>query len=207
MKAVSIKQPFASLIGLNIKPIENRTWKTHFRGKVYIHASGQYMNPDFLDEYINTERYLDMCKKLRALGVEERTAEYLKKQPLSAIIGEVEIIDCVVNHPSIWADKTEVIGKTIDGEILYAGKPIYNWVLANPVLYDKPILNVKGKLSFWEFDIDIVECIGCSQKFNYEEMKQDDSEENFCTECWEVLSPIMAQEAKECKESESNEIC
>ena len=30
--------------------------------------------------------------------------------------------------------------------------PIYNWVLANPVLYEKPILNVKGKLSFWEFE-------------------------------------------------------
>ena len=30
-------------------------------------------------------------------------------------------------------------------------KPIWNWVLANPVLYDTPILNVKGKLSFWEF--------------------------------------------------------
>ena len=33
-------------------------------------------------------------------------------------------------------------------------KPIYNWVLANPVVYDKPILNVKGKLSFWEFNPD-----------------------------------------------------
>jgi hypothetical protein len=25
----------------------------------------------------------------------------------SAIIGEFEIIDCVINHPSIWAEKTE----------------------------------------------------------------------------------------------------
>ena len=34
----------------------------------------------------------------------------------------------------------------------YKDKPIYNWVLANPILYKKPILNVKGKLSFWEFE-------------------------------------------------------
>lgn len=25
-------------------------------------------------------------------------------------------------------------------------------VLANPILYDKPIPNIKGKLSLWEFD-------------------------------------------------------
>lgn len=27
----------------------------------------------------------------------------------------------------------------------------YNWVLANPILFDKPILNVKGALSFWDY--------------------------------------------------------
>ena len=41
MKALSIKQPWASLIAHGIKDIENRTWRTHFRGKIYIHASGQ----------------------------------------------------------------------------------------------------------------------------------------------------------------------
>lgn len=40
MKALSIKQPWASLIAHGIKNIENRTWKTHFRGRIYIHASG-----------------------------------------------------------------------------------------------------------------------------------------------------------------------
>lgn len=39
MKALSIKQPFAALIVHGIKDIENRTWKTNYRGKIYIHAS------------------------------------------------------------------------------------------------------------------------------------------------------------------------
>ena len=26
-------------------------------------------------------------------------------------------------------------------------------VLANPILFDKPILNVKGKLGFWDYDL------------------------------------------------------
>ena len=32
MKALSIKQPWASLIAHGIKDIENRTWKTNFLG-------------------------------------------------------------------------------------------------------------------------------------------------------------------------------
>ena len=53
----------------------------------------------------------------------------------SAIIGSVEIIDCVINHPSIWAEKG-----------------VYNWLLANPILFKEPIENVRGKLSFWDYE-------------------------------------------------------
>ena len=38
MKAISIKQPWASLIAHGIKDIENRTWRTNYRGRVLIHA-------------------------------------------------------------------------------------------------------------------------------------------------------------------------
>ena len=140
MKALSIKQPWASLIANGIKDIENRTWKTHFRGRIYIHASVKsagntaYLLNKEQDNFFafNTENYKTFESNL----------------PYSAIIGEVDVIDCVINHPSIWAEKTYYFAHTkvpID-------KQIYNWVLANPVLYDKPILNVKGKLSFWDFE-------------------------------------------------------
>lgn len=39
MKVLSIKEPYASLIKNNIKKIETRSWKTNYRGKLYIHAS------------------------------------------------------------------------------------------------------------------------------------------------------------------------
>lgn len=157
MKALSIKNPMGILIALGVKDIENRTRKTHFRGKIYIHVSAKYMDSDFLDDYINSERFIDMSKKLHSLGVlekNERIAEFLKKQPTSAIIGEVEIVDCVINHDSIWADKSYYpanFNSLPFGEEDEEPSIIYNWVLANPVLYDKPILNVKGKLSFWEY--------------------------------------------------------
>lgn len=83
------------------------------------------------------------------------TADRLPNRPISAIIGEVDIIDCVVNHESVWAEKTPIVGKTLEGEPLIKTKPIYNWVLANPILYDPPIIDVKGRLNFWNY-IEIV---------------------------------------------------
>jgi hypothetical protein len=151
MKALSVKQPWASLICtprennplLGIKDIENRKWKTHFRGKIYIHASAQYVRTKIGWELLTYEQFKSLD--------EDTLLKHLDQSfPVSAIIGEVEIIDCVVNHHSIWAEKTagNYVG---DGVFVLSEKPIYNWVLANPVLYEKPILNVKGKLSFWEF--------------------------------------------------------
>ena len=76
-----------------------------------------------------------------------RYADIMSKYPTGAIIGEVDIIDCVLGHQSIWAEhKAIVLCKGMEVEA-----PVYNWVLANPVMYDHPIMNVKGALSFWEY--------------------------------------------------------
>lgn len=142
-KALSVKQPYAHLICKGIKDIENRTWRTYYRGRVYIHASAKSTNEPYMiftDEQIDVidNVIMDVCESY------EQT---------SAIIGHVDIVDCVINHSSIWAEKTP---KYLSGlnvklfEQMEGIKPIYNWVLANPVLFDKPILNVKGKLSFWD---------------------------------------------------------
>lgn len=39
MKALSIKQPWASLVATGIKNIECRTWKTNYRGEILICSS------------------------------------------------------------------------------------------------------------------------------------------------------------------------
>lgn len=139
MKALTIKQPWASLIAHGIKDIENRTWKTNFRGRIFIHASAKPAGSTL--NLLNQEQQRKWESHLYTL-------DRLPGYPESAIIGEVDIVDCVINHSSIWAEKTHYPVNPAEHPI----KPIFNWVLANPVLYDKPILNVKGKLSFWEFN-------------------------------------------------------
>ncbi|WP_289006101.1 ASCH domain-containing protein [uncultured Parabacteroides sp.] len=125
MKALSIKQPWASLIAHGIKDIENRTWRTNYRGCILIHASASYsknFKVDFTDEQMKLS-YSTIAKECM-----------LGNFPFGTIIGSVEVVDCVQNHPSIWAEKE-----------------VWNWVLANAVLYQTPIL-AKGKLSLWEFE-------------------------------------------------------
>lgn len=146
MKTISIKQPWSCLICHGVKDIENRTWQTKFRGRVLVHASAK---SDSRSHSINNIFTPEQWEKMRITGGSNLLWNMIKSNwELSAIIGSVEIVDCVQNHESIWAEKSFVdVNKKGDEKVI----EIYNWVLANPVLFAEPILNVKGKLSFWEY--------------------------------------------------------
>ena len=145
MKAITVKQPLASLIVEGIKLIENRTWKCpqkYIGKRVLIHASAKpvYGLPC---EVLTPVQYASVVSagKLDALIGEN-----------GAIIGSVEIVDCVINHPSIWAEKTNNETYWENGKnYIKKIKPIYNWVLANPIKFDEPI-PCKGALSFWNYN-------------------------------------------------------
>ena len=54
MKALTICQPYAEMILLGEKRVENRTWSTRFRGRFAIHAgkSREWMDPDDERPYV-----------------------------------------------------------------------------------------------------------------------------------------------------------
>ena len=153
MKAITIKQPWVSLIVHGIKDIENRSWACPWKyigHRVLIHASGkpvEMRNPNG----VFTKTQWD------SLPVEfQRKIICAEGIVNSAIIGSVEIIGCSINYPSKWAEKT-------DNSKGYYENPIYNWILANPILFSEPI-PAKGKLSFWDyesinFEDDICLCV------------------------------------------------
>ena len=156
MKTLSVKQPWAYLICAGIKDVENRTWKTKFKGRVLIHASGKPLaNGKCISHFLTDDQY-------RFVAFTTPTNQQLDTCFLdhcnSAIIGSVEIVDCVVNCTSVWAKKSiDCKDGCQDVENCPVGKCphlIYNWVLANPILFDEPILNVKGKLGFWNYEIN-----------------------------------------------------
>jgi len=145
MKTLSVKQPWAFLLCAGIKDIENRTWKTNYRGRVFIHASGQSWIWSKVINYL-TPKMKEVFENNKCTGT------WLRNLQKGAIIGSVEIVDCVINHPSIWAEKTD--GVLVGNKFFTKEetKPVYNWVIANPILFANPWLNIKGKLGLWEFE-------------------------------------------------------
>lgn len=92
MKALSIKQPWAWAIIHGGKDIENRLWKSDFRGRFLVHASKSF----------DMEGYQFMQENQRRLGIERLPQLSDKAFPMGGIIGSVEMIACCSYHGSPW---------------------------------------------------------------------------------------------------------
>lgn len=122
MKALTIKQPWAELIIAGLKDVENRSRRTHFRGRFAVHAGLQRADFEDLD--------LDgMPKRLRK-PVEQAWERHANP---GRVLGTVELVDCVQTSASPWA---------IDG--------YWHWLLADPKPYTRPV-PAKGQLGLWEW--------------------------------------------------------
>lgn len=105
MLALSIRQPWASLILKAGKDIENRCWPTKVRGRILIHAAkgmtrGEHKDAiAFAVDAIRTDpRNADAGRTvtLRELGF---AFDDLQR---GGIVGSVEIVDCVDKSDSPW---------------------------------------------------------------------------------------------------------
>lgn len=134
MKALSIMQPWASLIAFGVKLIENRSWRpSSMIGESFaIHASAK--------------RDMDAFADLRdgvLIDKDEWPFPYatVKDFPTGALLGTARIVTYVTNAYQI-AEYTKVEqGRWYTGEI--------GFVLADVRRID-PITDVKGALGFWQ---------------------------------------------------------
>jgi hypothetical protein len=94
--ALSIRQPWASLILLAGKNIENRKWKTRVRGPILIHAAKGMTRREYLDAM--DFAYTNNLGRIRHL-IDSFEPYNL---PLGGIIGSVNLTDCVYQSHSPW---------------------------------------------------------------------------------------------------------
>lgn len=159
MKCISVKNPLSYLICAGIKDVENRTWKTNHRGRLYIHSSGQGPFADLYEQ----DFPIKVRKALRDVETKENVAIIPespmkpllgkiydliiysnrlseKKEPLylsQAIVGHVDLVDIVKDSDSVFAEPGQ-----------------YHWKLQNAVLYKNPVLFVRGKLKIFDIDFE-----------------------------------------------------
>ena len=127
MKALTIKQPWATLIMQGDKRFEFRSWRTHYRGDLLIHA-GKGIDKEAM----------------------KRLAKYLPSElPTGKILGKVKLVDCVKMSPEF---KELLLKENSDIYTKSSFSENYGWKLDNVEVFSKPI-DAKGKLSLWEYEI------------------------------------------------------
>ena len=127
MKVLTIREPWASLIVNGYKEYEFRSWKTNYRGKILIHTSS-IMDKDMLDKF------------------KDYNLDYIT----GAIIGEVEIVDCILIDKEFNDDlirKNPIVYEKSNYTETYA------WKLENIKRYDD-VIYTKGKLGLWNYDME-----------------------------------------------------
>lgn len=132
-KALSLLQPWASLVVMGMKKIETRSWQTTYRGTLFIHAS--------------------LGKKGKALVNEVPFSKYISDfdaLPFGAVIGQVNLDDIVPVENLFYSDamlNTLTLEEKAFGDYT---KGRYAWLFSEAVMFDKPI-PVKGGLGLWKY--------------------------------------------------------
>lgn len=130
MKVLSLTEPFATLIKEKKKLIETRSWKTSYRGELYIHAS-----------LTNIPKIWKSNKELMGL-VENSSLNY------GNIICKCNLVNCVyMTKEYVENIKKNNYQEYICG-IYEEGR--YAWILANIEVLDEPI-KAKGHLGIWKY--------------------------------------------------------
>lgn len=101
MRILTLHEPFATLISNKVKTIETRSWKTNYRGEIYIHAGQKkpaydYKSDEFkkiADKYTFSPGVV-LCK-CNLIDCIEMTDEYIEKikreDHINYICGEYSI--------------------------------------------------------------------------------------------------------------------
>lgn len=132
-RALSLLQPWASLVVMGLKKIETRSWRTAYRGPLLIHAS--------------------LGRKGKVLATEAPFAKYIPDfdaLPFGAIIGQVHLDD-VVPVEQLFYSNEKLAALTLEEKAFgdYT-KGRYAWLLTDARFFEEAI-PVKGGLGIWKF--------------------------------------------------------
>ncbi|GGI97786.1 ASCH domain-containing protein [Paenibacillus hunanensis] len=148
MKAITIRQPWATLIMLREKHFETRSWKTNYRGPIAIHA-GLVVDFDALNE------------PLIAIALKSHGYKTISDLPTGAIIGRAMMTNCFKSI-DMCAD-----GYLLEGDRYIASPESYYgdftvgrfaWELTEVEQWNESV-EAKGKQGLWEWDHERVATI------------------------------------------------
>jgi hypothetical protein len=166
MKALTLTQPWASLVAISAKKIETRSWRTAYRGPLAIHAAKGF--PKGAQDYLDSLVFFGAFKPKHAAILKRVGLRLVPKPckrevagslPVGAVIATCRLISCL---PTRELQHNQIIETD-----LFAKSPVFKlddqertfgdyspgrwaWLLAD-VQPCEPI-PARGALSLWEWD-------------------------------------------------------
>lgn len=162
MKVLSLTEPCATLIKEKRKLIETRSWKTDYRGELYIHASITKIPKDWKED-----------KEFMAL---------VNDVPLNFgnIICKCNLVDCVYMTKEYVEDikknnhQEYICGKYEEGR--------YAWILSDITPLEMPI-KAKGQLNIWNYYNEL-EIMNLMKNIEYGWIDKNNNKHNFVDETY-----------------------
>lgn len=143
MKALTLWQPWASLVAMGEKGVETRCWSTKHRGLLAIHAAAQ-LPPRWLGASRHTEPFRnELADVLRVRRDQVEAA--VKLLPRAAVLCTVNLyqIEETAHQREILSERELIFGNYEDGR--------YAWLLRVHNLFERPI-QAKGNRLLWNWD-------------------------------------------------------
>jgi hypothetical protein len=139
MKAISLIQPWASLIVMGVKKFETRSWKTEYRGNLLIHASSKLPTDFQKDKFTEGSYFKDYIADMELL-------------PYGAVIGKVNLVgiygtEDLISPQALFKDVLISEHEKAFGDY---SQGRYAWALEEALLFKTPI-PYRGALGIWEF--------------------------------------------------------
>lgn len=186
MKALTLHQPWASLIAIGVKSIETRSWSTKYRGPLAIHASAKRTRA--MSCNLGQWRYGGLTGCLWRAAPQVRDLQYVR---LGVVVATCTLVDVVptyeiewgcrfdANSPMWWWDDgIEQVGEGRDGEPIgdlarWASYVVdedqrpygdftpgrFAWLLADVTPLDPPV-PAKGRQGLWDWKPTVADIVG-----------------------------------------------
>ena len=150
MKALTLTQPWATLVAIGAKTIETRSWGTSFRGSLAIHAARKFPE-DARDLAFNDAGF--------SVPLHEAGYVYEWQLPLGAIVAvcEVKEVRRILGWQYLIEEADWPVERAVAEEEFGNYQPgRYAWHLASIRRLPKPI-PCRGALGLWDVPAEIVE--------------------------------------------------
>lgn len=153
MKALTLTQPWASMVAIGAKRIETRSWSTRYRGPLAIHAAKGF--PRFAQEFANSGVVLHSMKSALLFSRQLRTF-FTESGKWSFNPRGVVLATCELT--TVARTESLKIGDLVGGveltELEYAlgdySPGRFAWVLSGLRILEAPV-QARGSLSLWEW--------------------------------------------------------